>query len=481
VAMASFTMPFTTDKAMNMVFAAVNEGWQEGKANLVVKELMKKYRPLDTVSKIEMRQQLSKIKMKKGMDPSLLFERLTSIQNQYLGPGKRLDKEELIAIILDVATEKYRAILTIERKIKGDFLTIEDLERVMTEEYRQNTRKQQHTSSDEGEMLLFQSQVTCFKCGKSGHCANECTSRRVNNANSKNYRKFQGKCGTCGFHGHTTKDCWTREENKSKRLPNQKKHSEEKMNISVEKKRSSEKVVGYCWAIKDLETMLTYPDLWIADTGSTVHSTENIAYANNWEPDTSNTVVVMGNGKKEKFTKIGKVEGIAKDKDGINQGNIILLDVMFLPNGKYNLISVTKVMENGWKLEGDSNHIKLKKDKKEFVFNIKINTSRGILFSVRIKNKKEMVAAIEDQGNTITATKKVDINDAHMLFGHLSENMMTTTAKRLGWCLTGEKRKCIHCAIGKGIQTKCQQSQQSHSVKRNWRKNVFGFGCSNAK
>jgi hypothetical protein len=52
------------------------------------------------------------------------------------------------------------------------------------------------------------------------------------------------------------------------------------MNISVEKKRSSEKVVEYCWTIKDLETTLTDPDLWIADIGATVHSTANIAYAN---------------------------------------------------------------------------------------------------------------------------------------------------------------------------------------------------------
>jgi hypothetical protein len=114
VAITSFTMAFTTDKAMNMVFAAATEGWQEGEAYLVVKEIMKKYRPLDTVSKIEMRQQLSRMKMKEGMDPSLLFERLTAIQNQYLGPGKCLDKEELIAIILDVAIEEYRAILTMK-------------------------------------------------------------------------------------------------------------------------------------------------------------------------------------------------------------------------------------------------------------------------------------------------------------------------------------------------------------------------------
>jgi MinD superfamily P-loop ATPase len=182
---------------------------------------------------------------------------------------------------LDVDTKEYCTILTIERKIKGDFSTIADLVRVMTEEYRQNTQNQQPTLSNEGEMLLFQNQVTCYSCGKTGHCANECTSRIIKNSSSKNYRKFQGKCGTCRICGHTTKDCWTREENKSKRPPNWKKPSEEKMNISAEKKRRSEKVVEYCWPIKDLEAMLTDPDLWIADTGATVHSTANIAYANN--------------------------------------------------------------------------------------------------------------------------------------------------------------------------------------------------------
>jgi hypothetical protein len=76
-------------------------------------------------------------------------------------------------------------------------------------------------------MLLFQNQVTYYSCGKTGHCANEYISRRLNNSNPKNYRKFQGKCRTCGIQGHTTKDCWTREENKSKRPPNWKKPSEE--------------------------------------------------------------------------------------------------------------------------------------------------------------------------------------------------------------------------------------------------------------
>jgi hypothetical protein len=65
LAMTSFSMAFTTDKAMNIFYAASTEGWPEGEAYIVVKNLMKKYRPLETISKIEMGQQFARIKMKK--------------------------------------------------------------------------------------------------------------------------------------------------------------------------------------------------------------------------------------------------------------------------------------------------------------------------------------------------------------------------------------------------------------------------------
>jgi hypothetical protein len=83
-----------------------------------------------------------------------------------------------------------------------------------------------------------------------------------------------------------------------------------------------------------------------------------------------------------------------------------------------------------------------------------------------------MIAATEDQGNTNTATKKVNINYAHMLFGHLSEKMTTMTAKRQGWCLTGEKQKCIDCAIGKGRQTNVNKVS-NHIMSNKIRKRMF--------
>jgi hypothetical protein len=83
LAMARFSIAFTTEKAINIIYAACTENWPNGEAHLVVRELYWRYRPLDTVSKVEMYQHLSHVMMKKGVNPSELFETLTSIQNQF--------------------------------------------------------------------------------------------------------------------------------------------------------------------------------------------------------------------------------------------------------------------------------------------------------------------------------------------------------------------------------------------------------------
>jgi hypothetical protein len=283
-----------------------------------------------------------------------------------------LDKEELIAIILDVADEEYRAILTVKRKIKGDSLTVDDLERVMSEEFRQLTRNQVRPSVQEDEMLLFKNPGACYNCGKLGHRANECTARKNSDQNQRKITRFQGKCGTCGMKWHASKDCWTREENSDK-TKNWRKLSKEKAIIAVESKKN-EKIIRYGWAVEDLETTLMDPNIWIADTGATVHSTSNVKLAQDWKQETNNTVFVMGNGQKEEVTKTGKVTATVKNCQEGFQGNITLSVVMFLSNGCYNLISITKVMQSGWKLEGNQNMISLRKHNKILIFDIKVET-----------------------------------------------------------------------------------------------------------
>jgi hypothetical protein len=111
-AMMYLTMAFTSESVMGMVYRSRTAAWPGGLARSVVMSLMKKYRPIDTISRVELRQKLNKVTMKKGEDPATLFAQLSVIENQYTAPGRTLDEGDLIAVVLDAAPDEYQAVLT---------------------------------------------------------------------------------------------------------------------------------------------------------------------------------------------------------------------------------------------------------------------------------------------------------------------------------------------------------------------------------
>ena len=111
--------------------------------------------------------------MKRGSNPSHQFGQSNTIQNQYLGPRQRIEKEEFIAVVLDVAPEDYQAVLAVKSRLKGNESTMNDLESAMTEQYCQ---RNQGT-----EMLLGTFTGIYYQCGESGHRANDCPQQNKNN------------------------------------------------------------------------------------------------------------------------------------------------------------------------------------------------------------------------------------------------------------------------------------------------------------
>ncbi len=47
------------------------------------------------------------------------------------------------------------------------------------------------------------------------------------------------------------------------------------------------------------------------------------------------------------------------DKDGAQVGEVIITDVSHLPEGNFNLFSVTRFQKKGWTLTGNADYIKL--------------------------------------------------------------------------------------------------------------------------
>jgi Zinc knuckle len=121
---------------------------------------------------------------------------------------------DLIAVELDIATHECQAVLTPKQSIKGDKLTLYDLEVVMTQHFCQLYQGKVVRNDEDGEVLLTAVNGVCFYCGKRVHMANKCPNYNSNNADKKSVSK---KCLNCNKKGHLAKDCLFNESNKDKR------------------------------------------------------------------------------------------------------------------------------------------------------------------------------------------------------------------------------------------------------------------------
>ena len=74
---------------------------------------------------------LNNVTMKKNDDPSVLFEKISEIQNRYNTVTHKLDEEDLIATVIAVSPAEYKSLLMGEQRQMGDLLTLENIEEAM--------------------------------------------------------------------------------------------------------------------------------------------------------------------------------------------------------------------------------------------------------------------------------------------------------------------------------------------------------------
>ena len=84
------------------------------------------------------------------------------------------------------------------------------------------------------------------------------------------------------------------------------------------------------------------------------------------------------------------IPGIICDKSGNEVVPATLSEVAICPSAKFNLFSLTKMLQNGWVLQGDKTALKLKKGDKGLNFDIVIPTPNRAIYCLYFKRSSEV-------------------------------------------------------------------------------------------
>ena len=142
----------------------------------------------------------------------------------------------------------------------------------------------------------------------------------------------------------------------------------------------------------------------------------------NIKQGTNNNSITIGNGDKIKSVSVGQIKGAVTTKIGQIVASVVLKEVAYIPQSKFNLLLLTKMMSKGWKMIGNKQSLTIEKDGVTIAFDIIIKTQRGRLYCLNIQRYQELEVA------TMDVSKEV----VHKLLGHSNADATVKTATHLG-------------------------------------------------
>ena len=148
--------------------------------------------------------------------------------------------------------------------------------------------------------------------------------------------------------------------------------------------------------------ILEGPDIWICDSGCNTHMNphkqgfDEIKYG-------------------EDMNMSGCIVGKTVNCDGIQGMKVAINNVRYTPGGKYNMLSERVLKKEGWLLFRDNKSKWLEKNGRKIIFDIKVETSEGLLYCMKI-DRTNISGALRDS--------IMESNTKEMTYAEIAKNIV---------------------------------------------------------
>ena len=171
------------------------------------------------------------------------------------------------------------------------------------------------------------------------------------------------------------------------------------------KKKNKDAVVEN---IPDHPNILNGPDIWICDSGCATHMTPHKQGFNE-----------IKYGKEMNMS--GCIVGKTVNCDGNGELKLTINNVRYTPEGKFNFISEKVLKAKGWLLYKNSDSKWLEKDGRKILFDIKVSTSKGMLYCMKIERTN-----IDDE----TKNSSMKYGMSGMTYAEIAKNILRDKRKK---------------------------------------------------
>jgi hypothetical protein len=353
-------------------------------------------------------------------DPDGWFVKMDKINAKLESIGAQYEKKdyELKAHLLGNLPEGYEDVKTKIHGKEADY-TVREVEKEIVDKWKRDFHKEDSekkgiamavTTKGTGNWKKFKG--TCRKCGKIGHKALDCRSEGGNN-------KSKGvKCYGCGLEGHYKRDC-----------PKEKEKKAEESQTGM--------FVGMLWC-HSIDTEVPEGDgkveKFLVDSGATIHVVaRNDRLVNLKDIDEKLTI---GDKSEMRATQEGTL--FLENEEGVT---IRFDKVKVVPGIAKSIISVGLLIDAGNKVEMSKDTMLIRNPHGNKILVERRNSPLFYLKAKRMKVTNELL--------TMEKKTTIDINEAHELYGHVSDGPLRSLLKQRNYWVVGKRKTCEACAYAK--------------------------------